>query len=208
MTAETPDIDRLLNQARINLPGASDAALKLGLFDVFSEFFNMSSSWRENIDISIVPSTQDYDVVPAEGGTIIRLVGVQDSNKFPQPANMADFGTIHFRDPYNIAQTFTSQVVKNVVLPTNDNHIPEVPDWTLRVYGMTIMAGLLGYMYAQPAKTYTNETNAAYWMKKFQNGIAMARAAALRNNTFGTQAWSFPQTFRTNSQRPGMSGGV
>lgn len=202
------DIERILNQARIKLPGASDAGIKGELFDVLNEFFGETSSWMEAISINILPNTTEYEVTPAEGGQIIRLAGVVDKNKLPQPAIMPSFGLVSFRDPYNVAQTFIATVVKNVSLPTTKDQLPITPDFVYSVYGTTILDGLLGRMMSQLNKSYSNDTLGTYHLKKFSDGIAMARVATLRANTFGTQRWHFPGGWRGRGQRGGVSVGA
>lgn len=208
MSALKQDTDRLMNQARVKLPGSSDAGIKGELFEVFHEFFNDSSSWTENVPVSILVGTTTYSVAPGEGGTIIRLAGVVDATGLPQPAILNDrFNGITFSHAYNNVQTFTATLVKNVVLPTQKDCIPEVPEWVLPVFGPTILHGLLGKMMGQLSKSYSNDPLSVYHTKKFRDGIAMARTASLRRNTFGTQAWTFPQGFRTRNQRGGVSVG-
>src|SRR6266498_3128014 len=117
MTAKKADVDFLLNQARVKLPGASDAELKATLFDVLRELFNVSSAWTEDVPVLIVPNSLEYTVVPS-GGAIIRLAGVLDANNLPQPAIMPTIGTILFRAPYNVSAEFTAPLVKTVSFPT------------------------------------------------------------------------------------------
>ena len=208
MVALTQDINHVLNQARVKLPGSSDAALKAELYDVFQEFFSDSSTWTENIQVNVLPNTQDYAMVPAEGGQIIRLAGVVDAQLLPHPANMPDFGVLHLGRIYASPVVLTATVIKNTTFPVDKQSIPDVPDWSLSVYGVTILDGLLARMMAQPQKTYTNESLSVYHAKKFNDGIAMARVAKLRRNTIGTQSWSYPQSFRTRNQRGGVSVGA
>lgn len=200
------DLTQLLNQARVTLTGASDAGLKGELFNVLNEFFSDSNSWLESIPISIVPNTTSYDVTP-DGGQIIRLAGVVDVNLIPQPAMMPEFGTIQFQTPYNTAQTFQATVIKTVTQPTDRHGIPVIPDFVLSVYGVQILQGLLGNMMMQPNKSYSSDKAGMLRYRSFRNGVASARVAALRRNTLGVQAWSYPQNFRVGGQRGGVSVG-
>ena len=48
------DVERLLNLARTELVGASDAGIKGQLYDVCREFFKDSNSWYEHIKLPII----------------------------------------------------------------------------------------------------------------------------------------------------------
>jgi len=197
-----------MNQARVKLPGASDAGIKGELFDVLHEFFSDSSAWQEAITFDVMPTLQDYALV-ADGGQIVRLVGVMDANGIPVPASMPTIGTVLLQNAYDTAQVLTATVAKTVSLPIHRdyNNVPQMPIWTLPVWGRTILDGVLGKMMTQVSKSYTNETLGTYHLKRFRDGIAMAKTAMLRRNSFGAQAWQFPQGYRTRNQKGGVSSG-
>jgi hypothetical protein len=205
MTIYTQDFERFMNQARVKLTGVSDAGIKGELFDVLHEFFNDSDSWRETLTVPIVPGTTTYSLVPAHGGLIIRLQGAFDPNNIPQPAFMPEFGTLSLVYPSNTAQTYSVIVSKQVVLPTSRDDVPDAPHWVMQVYERTILDGVLGKMMGQQNKSYSNDSLSTYHLKRFRDGIQMARTAASRQNTKGAQAWSFPRQFRSSTQRGGIS---
>ncbi len=204
MTIADQDWDRLIESATAKLPGASAALLKNEIFDVMHEFFTISSAWLEDVEVSIIPGTVEYDLAVAEG-QIIRLAGVTDSNRIPQQALMPNIGVLLLAFPVNVAQTYTATVVKNVVLPTDRKKIPAAPDWLLPVWGPSILDGVLGRMMGQLSKSYSNPTLAIYHLKRFLNAVAAARSATLARNTIGGAAWSFPRGFGRGSQRGGFS---
>ena len=204
MAIAEQDWDRLIDSATAKLKGAARDMLKNEIFDVFHEFFNLSSSWIENITVPIIAGTVEYTLIPTEG-QIIRLIAAVDSNAVPQPAFMPVIGTLHIVYPSNINQTYTAIVAKNVVLPTEKGKIPAAPSWVLPVWGPSILDGLLGRMMGQLSKSYSNPTLSLYHLKRFLNAIADARSSTLRNNTFGAQAWSYPRQFGRGTQRGGFS---
>lgn len=200
------DINQLINQARVKLVGASDAALKLELFDVLKEFFDYSSCWSENVSIIIAGDgvTTEYTVVP-NGGQIIRLAGVIDANGFAQAAIMPTPGLVQFSTPFTVAQTFTATVIKNVDAPLPKSGFVEVPEFVLKLHGIGILDGLLGKKMTESAKPYTDKKQGEYHLRRYITETSKARTAALRRNTFGTQAWTYPQSFRTNTQKGGFT---
>lgn len=198
------DLEHLLTQVMINAVGASEDGIKAAMYDAMFEFFRETQAWTENIPVTREADVADYKVVPADGGRVIGLAGVLDSNSIPVPANMPTFGTVHFRNAPSSADTVTATVVKNVQRPVGRDLIPDAPDWVLSIYYHVILAGILGKLMSQPDKSYSNTQLAALHMREFSDGISMASVDMLRRNTIGTQAWRFPSG--GGSQRGGSSG--
>lgn len=213
MAASKEDMNRLLNMARSQLPGASEDALKAVAWEVFYEFYDNSSSWLEDIQFNVTPANNnqtpvlDYAVV-AEEGRVIRLGGVVDSNGSPQPALMPVAGVVHLLNAPNQAQgplIYTATVVKNVKLPDDKEGLPVVSAETLQLYPLALVDGLIGKMKIQTNRPYTDVKDGMLKLAAFQMGWTMAKTDTLRRKTIGTQAWNFPQGFQTNSQRGGIS---
>jgi hypothetical protein len=194
---------KLLGQANVILTGASDAELRVQLFDVLEEFFRDSNCWTEEINFTVIPDTLVYPLVPLSG-RILRLSGVVDQNNIPQPAVMPDIGTVRFLYPYTNTQSMTAIVVKNVTDPLMCNP-PYIPEWVLPAYGHGILRGIIGNMMLQPGQSYSNQATATTHLRKFRDVITHARVAAMRANTIGAQAWVYPQSFRVIGQRGGVS---
>ncbi|MGI9136759.1 MAG: hypothetical protein ACR2JS_06840 [Candidatus Nanopelagicales bacterium] len=197
------DVNRLMDNARIKLPGALDNVLKLEFFALMNEFFQNTSCWLENIQFAVQPTTlthlQDpdaftYDIVP-DGGAIVRLMFLQNSQGFQQQASMGTPGELVLKYSPNVADTYTATVAKTVTDPTTREGYPEFPDWVLNKYGNEILDGLLGRMMSQVAKPYSSPQLAGYHTKKFQAGVQRAYVETLHGNVYRAQNWSFPQTF-------------
>ena len=203
------DVERLMNLARTELLGASDAGIKGQLYDVCREFFKDSNSWYEHISIPIIAGTQWYRITPAHGGMVLRLATVWDNNKITMPAVLPHLdppsAEIEFVYPYNNNFTAKAIVTKQIVEPTTEKMLPDAPRWLLPVYHETILDGVLGKMMGQSTKSYSNEALSTYHLRRFRDGIMQARVASERANLYGGQAWRFPNSFRTTSQRGGVS---
>ena len=211
------DLDQFLNQARIKLPGASDAGLKAELYDVLDEFCDEANAWRELLSVPIIAATSTnpnntYTLTPQHDGTIIRLIGVWDPNNIPQPAYLptgdgggVSMGLLTFANPYNINQTMSVAVAKTVTLPNDAKEVPIFSETLFRRWHRYILDGLVGKMMDQPNKSFTDQKQADYHLRRWESGKAMARTQTERENTYGAQAWSFPQGFRTRGQRGGVS---
>jgi hypothetical protein len=195
--------DKLLGQANTALSGASDAGMRVQLYDTLEEFFDGSNCWQEAIHFTVIPDTLEYTLIPITG-RILRLSNVIDQNNVAQPAVMPQIGTVHFLYPYTNTQPMTAIVVKTVTDPLMC-FPPHIPEWVLPAHGLGILHGLLGGMMLQPGQSFSNQTLANYHLVKFRDAIAKARIATMRANTIGSQAWAFPQAFRVHGQRGGVS---
>jgi hypothetical protein len=199
----------LLQRAQVELTGASAAGIRQVMYEVFDEFFDVSSAWLEDIPFTTTPNTGTYTITPlaTPPGRITRLDSVLDSNSIPQAAMMPDIGTIVLRNTPNTAMTLTAAVIKNVLLPCEPNGFVEVPDVFIQKYFTGLLSGVLGKMMLQPGKSYKNDQGSVYHLKKFEGVKTAARVATIRRNTQGTNSWSYPQTFRTSGQRGGTAVG-
>lgn len=203
MAIEKKDWEQLITQATVKLVGVSDKGLKGELYDVMSEFFRDSSCWTQTVQLNAVPERCSYPLQVNEG-QIIRLVGVFACDGHLIPAVMPNIGELILGRAPNTAETIYAEVVTNVALPTSRDQMPIAPDWALPIHHLGLLDGLLGKMMSQPGKSFANERMATYHLKRFRDAIALARVSKLRANTNGTQAWRFPQSFRTNSQQGGV----
>ena len=220
MPIHKDDFAYFMKQAQIKIPGASDAGIKEELFDVLDEFCEDSLAWRETLTIPIlagtttgnVSSNTTYTLTPQDGGYIFMLIGVWDPNNIPQPAYLptgegggVSIGLLTFVNPYNINQTMSVAVAKTVTLPNDAKEVPIFSETLFRRWHRYILDGLVGKMMDQPNKSFTDQKQADYHLRRWESGKAMARTQTERENTYGAQAWSFPQGFRTRGQRGGVS---
>jgi len=192
------DFARLIDSARMRLPGALDGALKLELFAVLREFTQRSDAWREWIEITTAPPEQEYDLVIDHRGLINRLIVVRDPTMPDQvtvPATMARLGTVRLKNAPSSVVTLGVEVAVTVNDPTDALGFPYFPLQLLQKYHNGLLDGLLSRMMAQPAKPYSSEKGAMFHGRNFLNAINLAKRETRTANLFGGQAWRFPQTF-------------
>lgn len=209
------DIRTVMNQCRVELTGVSDALLRSVMYEVMDEFFRDTQSWKEAIPFNVTPLTAtpsspqawdlalSYPIAPSEG-QIIALDGVQHSNGTFTAALMPQVGVVRLQNAPNTADTYTACVTKNVCLPLDREGFPIGPDWVLSRWHLAIKVGIMGNLMNQKNKSYSDDKGALYNLTKFRQFIANVRSAVLRGNTKGAQAWRFPQSFRTISQKGGV----
>ncbi len=192
------DTDRLMQNARIHLPGATDSALQLELFNVLNEFFQDSNVWQEDIDFAVtaddtIPTT--YYIEQESVASIVRLLYIVNSDGQDVQGTMQIPGEIILATQPGQADTYTATVALSVNDPVARDGFPEFPAWALNKYGMGILDGLLGRMMAQPAKPFTNLQLGTYHMRRFRSIVAQASSDSVRRNLANAQAWRFPQSF-------------
>jgi hypothetical protein len=194
---------KIIGQALVTLPGASDALVRVQLFDTLEEFFDGSNCWMESIRFTVVPDMLEYQLYPVSG-RILRLDGVVDQHNVPQNALMPIPGIVQFQFPYNNPLPVTANVVKTVTDPLAC-FPPHIPEWMLPMHGLKILHGLIGNMMLQPGQSYSNPALANFHLAKFSDGISGAYVSSSKANTVGAQPWAFPQQFRVTGQKGGVS---
>ena len=202
------DMNRLMDHARIRLPGALDAAIQMELFSALREFFTSSNCWYEDIDFTALPTDVEYfadpdaftyDLVPTEG-SITRLMFVRDDEGRRISATMPTPGLLVLGYAPDETKTYTARVALTVVDPVTREGYPQFPDWVLQKYGNEILDGVLGRMMSQIAKPYSNPTMALMHLRKFKQTISKAKVEASVGNVYRGQNWLYPQTFASRKR--------
>jgi hypothetical protein len=190
------DLNRIMDNLRVSLPGAIDATIQMELFNVLDDFFQGTNIWREDIELSITPATTSYDLSPSTNARVVRVIGVRDSNDRQIKAAI-DLKTdeLELAEAPSSATSYFAEVSLTIKDPVNSEGFPVIPPWIIGLYKNTIIDGVLGRMMAQPAKPYSNTSLAAFHERRFTSGVSVARVEAQRRYVFGGQVWRFPQQF-------------
>lgn len=209
MTANA-DVQRLINNAMVHLPGATLANMQLELFNVMTDFFQGSNVWNEDIVINVPgqdPAGTVYLLAPQQPAQIDKLLWVFTN---PPPtgslrgsavaAAMQIPGELTLGSQPSSDQSFVVTVALTVQDPADRDGYVMFPAWVLQKYGVDIQDGLIGRMQAQPNKPYTNLQMSVFHQRKFTSAVSQARIDWTRNNTYRQQAWRFPSSVR-GSQR-------
>lgn len=197
------DMNRLMDNARIRLPGALDGTIQLELFSVLNDFFQSSNIWTEEIPFDVVPTTDNplvsadnftYEVTPTMG-SVVRLLSVRDSKGNPVYAAMPELGFVVLKQSPSANDTYVANVSLTVTDPVSRDGYPEFPAWVLNKYNNDILDGVLGRMMSQIAKPYTQPNLAAVHLKAFKDAVSQAKVEAAHQNVYRGQNWRFPQSF-------------
>ena len=219
---EQADVDHFMDEVEIECTGTSRGGIKTALYTVLDEFFQDSLSWRESIHLNVTAGIQNYKILVRDGGRPIVFMGCWDGYRLGVAAFMPHFGELHVRQPIQttsipVATTnpptpqalaatnpWLIMVAETVKKPETREGLPVAPAWVLQVYFRTILDGVIGKLQAQPSKSYSNQSSATYHLKRFRQGIQIARTAAARENSFGAQTWRYPMGWESRTQRAGM----
>jgi hypothetical protein len=196
--------DRLIKNARTSLPGSLDYVIQLELFNVLDDFLRNTSIWTEDVSLPVTaadPAGTIYYIEPESVSTIVRLMGMKNSQGFPQNAFMDTPGEITFPMPVGNDDEFTATVALSIIDPVRGDGFPQFPAWILDKWGTGILSGVLARMMLQPAKPYTNEKLAGTHLRYYRRAVSYANTEALHNNVHGMQSWYFPQQFATRTRR-------
>lgn len=207
-------ITRLMNTARVRLPGATDDAMQLELFTVMDDFFKGSNCWREDIDFQVIggsPAGTVYQITPTGPALIDKLMWVYGTPQQNQirgtvtNASMSIPGELVLATQPSADCVYRATVSLTVADPEQRDGFVRFPVWVLEKYRNVILDGLWGKMMSQPNKPFTSTQLSVYHLRRFNTGVAAARVEAQRNNNFRNQAWRFPK-FAGGSQRHGRGG--
>lgn len=186
-----PQIDRLMDNARIHLPSAIDPAIQREVFNTLDEFLRISLVWKEDIDVDVTTDSQEYDVIPSSGQAV-QLIELVNGDGIPVAGTMEEPEVLILSTLPSEETTLTATLGLTVVDPVRTNGDPDLPDWILVKYFLGVLDGVIGRMMAQPAKPYSNERLSIYHLRRFRDAIAQARVDARRANLYGAQRWRFP----------------
>lgn len=209
------DIERFMKNIRVRLPGATDDAIQLEWFNTMDEFFRGSNVWQEDIDMAVPagdPAGTIYYLTPTAPSLIDKLLWAfqkpDDPNQYRGPqllgVAMSVPGEVVLQMQPSEEVTYRVTVSLTVQDPVQRDGYIQFPAWVLARYRSVLMDGLLGKMYSQPGKPWTNTQLAVLHLRKFMAGTAQARVDMTRNNVYKQQPWRFPG-FAGGNQR-GRSG--
>lgn len=207
-------VARILDTARIQLPGALDGTLRLELFNTLKAFFERSDCWRECICVPVSPGHPLYELPTHDLASVVRLLWLEGVRPCPTTDPLAhgppkrgfltrtgNYAHLRVGEYPSSAESWHAHVSFSVIDPTDHEGMPTIPDWIIERYFTYLTNGLVSRMAMHPGKPYSNRDLAVFHGRNFNTGVNLAKTEADGGYTRDAQNWSFPQTFRTRSQR-------
>lgn len=193
--ATTLEIDLLMKNLRVNVPGALDDVIKLKLFDTVSRFMDETSIHNETDTITTIAGQTEYEVFPTGPYQITRLLSLADADGREIDATMDIPGTIILGLEPEAGNVLTATIALKPLDPVDNDGYVQCPDWLVSKYSKVFIHGVMGELFSLPAKPYSNERLAIYHMRAFAAGIGSARVDVARRNRYRSNQWAYPRTF-------------
>ncbi len=194
------------DELTVRLPGASTDQIDLELKATVREFFTKSGFWTEELDpIDIVADTDIYTLTPTEGVIMGTMYVWVDHKSIPlstiKPKTVSTSSnsvqTAWAPQPNQI-QLFPMPSVditgglKVLVRLNPDAKWRQLPDELGSHFFDEILDGVLGRLYSQPGKPYTNIVVSQYHLRRFRDGIARARDMGQKRYSNAETPWTYP----------------
>jgi hypothetical protein len=202
MTLSPPSkaiLDRILNNAKVQLPGAIKDGIAYELYNVLDELLSESDIWWEDIPFDCEQGVLDYSIVPVTG-RIVHLIFLRYADTSIEtaqiPSSMPEPGWLQWGRAPSEPKACVVRVSLTVLDPVTKAGFPQCPTWILERYHALITDGLVYKMASQQGKPWTNDEIAVLHGQKFRNGIgALAKVDYLHQHVRGAQRWRYPQQF-------------
>lgn len=200
--------EELKNLVLPRLPNAVPDHVEVEMKSVLREFFNTTTIWRGVIGpYTVRAGRQDVPLDPVDASTDVSQVmrvWYNDTEltpiiNFTDKAETTDKTPQHYATPepgvvylWPTPDTTVSKVltIYGALVPARD--FLNLPSFALTHWQRVLEDGILGRMYSQPVKPYTNPTLAQYHLARFRSGMAEARRYAEKGGQRRTLNWSFP----------------
>ena len=200
--------DRLYGDVKVEVAGITDAVYAQYLYRTVKDFLDMTNVWQETVPITGMPNTFCYPFTLAGKGTPHRLLIVYDPAMATNPNNrrwLPNGASMQRPGEIIVGHAPSSQVNWEAIVSKNITEVDSQlqPDmdtddqWIIDRYRDAFFYGTAARLQRSPGKVYTNAALATDNMRQYISLRSQARTEALRKNTFGAQAWTFPQSFAT-----------
>lgn len=186
-------IQNIIDRARFELPGATDATINVALFDAFDEWARRTDANRFVAEIPLIAGIQTYTIT-FTNTLVVRVWSIAHRDMTVYGYYDADDGKLVLtRVPT------ADDVADPLMLEVSMAAKPGVDDpdlWMSELlwgrYRSVLLDGVIAKMASQVAKPYSNQTKAMFHGRRFHNGMAATKAQSDTGNAAMGQAWSFP----------------
>ena len=201
-----PHLQRLVDSARVNLPGATEGMLQLELFNVVEEFCRETNAWLDETCLTLCKDKCEYPIWSTDsGGEIYRLMSVESARptdpRFTATSWMPKPGVLKFDFHPTTPQDLKVTTSLSPSELGKKQSFPGIPDWMWSEYAPIFTAGLTGKLMAQPAKPYSSPQLATSYLGKYRREMAHTRMYLIHGRTYGGQNWNFPQAFAVRRRK-------
>ena len=192
-------IQRIIQNVQMHVPGSTDNTIQKELYNCMDEFLKESNVWQQQVSFPVLgDGTTTTYTVSVSTGLINRLIWLKNSNG-DQIFNVTMHvpGVLVLSNPLSTADTWTANFACTIVDPTDTQNYPVLDGdgWIYDKYGNVFQDGTIGRLMMQPLKPWSNQQLGIYHVRRFMNGMSLARSEAARSNLYGAQRWMFPRDY-------------
>lgn len=170
------------------------------------EFFEQSHAWRATLQLDARAGKKRYRLSPYDAYSDVTAVLGVSYNEIPlrklsgEPIAIRDgqpiaywlegADTVRFQSTPNAT---VEDAFKFYFALAPKQTVSKLPRMALTHFYDALLDGVLGRLYAHPAKPYSNPTLGQYHLKRFRNAIGQYGGRAKQGYSPGAQAWVFPR---------------
>lgn len=187
--------DRLLQQLRTVLPGATDIAITAELWEVWNDVCRDGYVWRETIEVPLVAGDQSYTIT-VSGAEVVQVFSVSHDTMDVSDV-VYEFGTLQLISASPTAADVAEGPLALVVAlapaldPGGDVEAWMPSDLWSQLHHV-LLAGVKAKVMAQPAKPYSNPQMAAFHAREYRGYKAAEKRRVATGNREGAVTWTFP----------------
>lgn len=205
-------IDTMMVDLLAVTPGIDKPYVRATILRTAAEFFTVSGAWTEVIGpVRARPGLNEYELEPEHGGMITYMTHLyynetqipfeqfpaakspipwDDDERFNGPMGYGitpNKLALYATPAHEMGDTFTVVVTK-----TSCRDAKKMPAEMATIWYEPIYDGCIGKLYSMPKKPWSNPQLAMYHLRRFRNGMAVARDAARHNHTSAETNFRFP----------------
>ena len=204
------------------LPGADEDMADAQFLSALREFYTRSGAWIQEFTKTLQAGKTNYTLNPAPNSSKVIAVHqvqfgdanpVKPASRRPLVSSSAGTGTsgflphmstpslmIVYPTPATGMADVTMRILASCTYDDGDCHTP--PEQVQVQFYDFVLDGALGRMMTIPKKPWSSPVHAQYHLRRFRDGIAVARDMAKRSWGLSESNFQFPQdwarTTRTN----------
>lgn len=184
------DMQRLMDNLLLRLPGAVESVVRLEVFNTIDEFCRETNAWHEHQRVELRKGENRVPMFPSRTAEVVRIMGVftQGSpiNAAYRPNELTTLVTAQSDMEVDVAYSLAPSQKTEYEDP------PWIPTDMWERYHLAFLDGTLSRMMSQPAKPYSGMRAAMMHATRFRTAKNDARAEADRAFVYDAQSWSFP----------------
>lgn len=182
---EDPGVTRLYDNVQAQVAGVGISLVKMQAWNAIEQFYLRSTSRRESVAWTMGQGISQLDFNPFDEtwlvAWILHVEGLVQPKVVPP-------GTLYDMLPPTYVRS------GKVLLALKPNAFAaQMPAELWQQWFDTILSGVLGRLYAMPAKPWSSPPLAQEHLRIYKAGISQARDIAQRAWTDGAGRWSFPR---------------